>query len=142
MKGDVVSEGGRVSHEVYCAERAHVKEALTFWSKGLGAEFEPIELEGSGLRILFSEDGGDVIIAPTDDADDRRTVASRFLAEHGEGAFGVAHSVHSLDDVTASMGQVGGDVVRRVIGIRTQKECNHVSKELTVERGPCYRVCK
>jgi 3alpha(or 20beta)-hydroxysteroid dehydrogenase len=27
-------------------------------------------------------------------------------------------------------------------GIRTQNEINHVSKELTVERWPCYRMCK
>jgi 3alpha(or 20beta)-hydroxysteroid dehydrogenase len=27
-------------------------------------------------------------------------------------------------------------------GIRTQNETNHVSKELTVERWPCYRMCK
>jgi hypothetical protein len=114
VKGDVVPEGGRLSHVVYCVKRAHVKEALTFWSEGLGAEFEPIELEGSGLRIMFSEDAGIEIIAPTDDADGRRSVASSFLAEHCEGVFGVVHRVRSLDDATASVGRVGGDVVRRV----------------------------
>jgi predicted enzyme related to lactoylglutathione lyase len=114
VKGDIVPEGGRVSHVVYCLEGAHVEEALTFWRDGLGAEFESIEIDGSGLRIMFAEEAGVEIIAPADGTDGQRSLASSFLAEHGEGVFGIVYRVRSLDDATEAVGRVGGDVVRRV----------------------------
>jgi hypothetical protein len=160
VKGDVVPEGGWISHVVYCVKRALVEEALTFWSEGLGAECEPIELEGSGLRRRPTVDDRRAVrgVLPDDSSENRWRLVGvkKVSASMSSAASGSIVNVSSPSGLRGNAGHTSYGTSKWVLrgltktpaqdlgslGIRTLNEINHVSKELTVKRWPCYRMCK
>jgi 4-hydroxyphenylpyruvate dioxygenase-like putative hemolysin len=114
MKGDTVPAGGRVSHVVYCVEAQHFDEAVAFWSSAMGVVFDAVDIPGAGLRIMFAEDAGIEVIAPTDDDAGRASIAQAFLDDHAEGVFGVVYRIHAMEPAIEAAASQGVGVVRRV----------------------------
>jgi 4-hydroxyphenylpyruvate dioxygenase-like putative hemolysin len=114
MRGDALPRHGRVSHVVFCVQPDQLDEAVAFWSIGLGITFDRVEIEGSGLHIEFAEAAGIEVITPTDSEAGKRSIAQKYLDDHGEGVFAVVYRVPDLDGATAAVSQVGVNVIRRI----------------------------
>jgi Glyoxalase/Bleomycin resistance protein/Dioxygenase superfamily len=122
--------GGRIDHFIWVVESENVERYVALFSDLFGIEFDHMDGPalgpwpvGRGIHAYVAWEAGLEVVAPIHDED---PLAARFmdhLRRHGEGPFGIAFGVGSLEDAVqraADHGfepgaplQVGGDADRQ-----------------------------
>lgn len=102
-----------VHHVVWCVRPESLARVREFWERVIGIALEELDLPELGLRVLISWKGGVEIMSPAYATGLMADAARQFLADRGEGVYGVVYGIRGIESVVSAFGARGGQLLFR-----------------------------